>query len=377
MYRIRMRDLSRSRRAKSDRVAEIVSSVLASGTYLNGEATPAFEVALGAATGSTRAVALASGTSALELAIQAAQQRKPGVVITTPNCGAYASIAANRCNVEVRLCDIDPTTHLIGLESLNEQLDDNVSAVIATHLYGNVVDVPALQSLTEASGAVVIEDAAQAFGGDLGGVPVGSLGWAATHSFFPTKNLGGVGDGGAVTTDESSVADLIARLRTYGWASQYEIGVKGGANHRMDEVNAAVLLSELAFVRSDMERRRNIAARYEDAIRDSEIRLVSRLDAGNAVHLCVLALPSENQRSIAIRVLREMGIDTAVHYPIPDHEQPFGLNIQNRESRFPQAEVAARTVLSVPCYAELESEEVDLVVNALKRVATGQGLARP
>lgn len=366
MNRIPMRDLARTRRAFSRSLHEGVAEVLARGIYIGGSETHNFEGALARFVESSQAVGVSSGTAALQLSLMAAQNRKPGDVVSVPNAGSYAAIAATRCGFSVRLCDVDPGSHLMSPDELFDVMDRSVSAVVVTHLYGNVVDLAALQSIADSCDAVLVEDAAQAFGGHSGGRHVGSMGWMAAHSFFPTKNLGGVADGGAITTSSDEAAELVRALRTYGWGEQYLIEFAGGSNYRMSELDARVLLEELEFVQSDIESRLAITQRYAEAIADSPVKMVTSASDGNTAHLCVLEFPTESMRNQCREHLATLSIDSAVHYPRSDFEQ-VGLALSERTGDAPVARELTRRVLSVPCFPEMTEAECLRVEGALRQ----------
>ncbi len=254
--RVPFNDLSRAVLEDRERIVTAIGAVLDSGWFVLGPRVEAFEAALADSIGATHAVGVASGTDALELAIRATMPEGRSVVLTAANAGGYAAIAARRAGFEVRWADIDERTLCLDSASVADRLDPDVGVVVATHLYGRMAPVEALVDLTRAAGAALVEDCAQAIGAERDGRMAGSFGDAAAFSFYPTKNLGALGDGGAVVTGSSAVADRVRSLRQYGWGAKYDAVLPGGSNSRLDELQAAVLLARLDGVAAGNARRR-------------------------------------------------------------------------------------------------------------------------
>jgi len=234
--------------------------------------------------------------------------------------------------------------------------------VIATHLYGHMADLPALLAVTQRAGVPLIEDCAQAHGAAIGGRKAGSWGVAACFSFYPTKNLGALGDGGAITTHDAHLAQRVKSLRQYGWSAKYRSS-EYGRNSRMDELQAAILRAKLPHLDGWNARRREIASIYSAALAGQALEYP--LDFGEAyvAHLYVIRSPSREQVRAA---LKQRGIDTDIHYPVPDHLQEAARGTLAADTELPVTEQAAGEVLTLPCYAELEDDEISAVATALQ-----------
>lgn len=339
-----------------DELAAAIARVLDSGWYLLGPEGAAFEAELAGYVGANQAVALASGTDALELAMRALL---PGgsVVLTAANAGGYASVAARRANLGVSWADVDEATHCLTADTVRAALTPEIGLVVVTHLYGRPAPVDEIVALCHPLGVVVVEDCAQAIGAFTASGPVGSRADAATFSFYPTKNLGALGDGGALTTSDPDVADRVRKLRQYGWNGKYHIAEVGGANSRLDELQAAVLRSRLPKVASWNERRREILTSYRESAGGRVEVLPAQ--AGHAAHLAVCVTSERNELR---RHLSALGIATDVHYPIPDHRQ---VGLGAGAVKLPVTELLSERVLSVPLFPQLSDEEVERVAAAL------------
>lgn len=356
-------DLRRHWAPLQDRLEAAVVRVLRSGWYLVGPETEAFEAEFGAFCKTSGCVAVANGTDALELALRAVGCGPRDEVVVAANAGMYATTAALAIGASPVFAEIEPHSLLIAPESVAAMVSPRTRAIVATHLYGNVVDVDALRRLVP--GVMIVEDGAQAHGASLDGRPVGSLGDAAAFSFYPTKNLGAVGDAGAVVSNRPDVIDRARRLRQYGWESRYVSGIPGGRNSRMDEIQAAVLREVLPCVNSWNARRAEIRDRYVAAL-GQRIRFVDGQTrrAKPATHLCVIRF--RDRDGLRARVRAE-GVHCEVHYPVPDHRQPVFRHRRFRRAGLEVSERACDEVLSLPCFPRLSDEEVEHVMAAIAR----------
>ncbi|WP_263729293.1 DegT/DnrJ/EryC1/StrS family aminotransferase [Cellulomonas sp. SG140] len=357
---VRINDLSRALSVERAALLETFGHVIDSGWLVHGPQHAAFEAELAEYVGTSDAVAVASGTDALELALRAAMPAGRDVVVTTANCGGYSATAARRAGFRVRYADIDAETMCIDAASLETQLDASVGVVVVTHLYGRAADVGAVRNVATKHGARVLEDCAQAIGATTGQGRVGSLADVAAFSFYPTKNLGALGDGGAVLTSDPGIATQVRELRQYGWQGKYTVGRDGGRNSRLDELQAAVLRSRLGYLDRDNARRRTVIGAYAAASTDR----VRVLPADGPWHVGHLAVVVTEHRDQLREHLTARGIGTDVHYPVPDHRQPawsaefVGLSL-------PVTEWAAQRILSLPVYPGLRDDEVERVCDAL------------
>lgn len=311
--------------------------------------------------GVPHALGVASGTDALELAMRAVVPTDRPVVVTAANCGGYTTTAARRTGLTVRYADVDEETHLLTAATLRPVLDAQVGAVVVTHLYGRSADVEAVRALCEPLGVRVIEDCAQALGAERPGGRVGSLGDVAAFSFYPTKNLGALGDGGAVATRSPDVAATVRELRQYGWQGKYTIGRTGGVNSRLDELQAAVLRVRLPHLLAGNARRREIVAAYAAAA-PACVRVLPAPGPEHAAHLAVVV---SDRRDELVAHLAAAGVRTDVHYPVPDHRQP-AFAAETAGVSLPTTERLAGSVLSLPLFPELRDDEVARVAAALR-----------
>jgi aminotransferase EvaB len=359
---IPVHDPRRGARA-DDGLARVVDRVARSGWYLLGNETLGFETELGEYLGVEHAVGVASGSDALELAFTALGGGPGLELITAANAGGYATLAARHCGMNVRFADVEECDLLVSRRTIERALTPRTAIVVVTHLYGKMAPVAAICDLCHARGIAVVEDCAQAAGAHSSGRHAGSFGDAATFSFYPTKNLGAIGDGGAVVTSDAHVAARVRRLRQYGWGAKYHVEEHGGRNSRLDEIQAAVLRLRLPRLDELNCRRREIARCYANTLASGSVRMAQAGDGDYVAHLAVVRTPNRNPLAEA---LRARGVSTAVHYPVPDHRQKITCEAG---VRLPVTEAAAEQVLTLPCFPELEHEEVEMICTALGEVA--------
>lgn len=336
-------------------VRTAVERVIAGTEWILGGAVAGFEAAWGAYVGRPAAhvVGVGNGTDALALALTALGLPVGSAVLVAADEGGYAATAA-------RMAGLVPVAHDSG--ALGPSVDDlaaawrpDVAALVVTHLHGNPVALDAVDAWRRERGLRLVEDCAQAHGLRVGGSHVGLVGDAATFSFYPTKNLGAIGDGGAVVLAGAEEADNARELRQYGWGERYRATRAGGRNTRLDTLQAAVLSARLPFLDARNERRRAIAARYADVL--------PLLAGPGSVHHHAVALVDDRDRVAA--ALDAAGVATAVHYPWLDTEMP-GLGLA--PALTPQAAARRDRKLSLPCFPELTDVEVDHVVAGLREV---------
>jgi dTDP-4-amino-4,6-dideoxygalactose transaminase len=356
-----LNDLSRALRAERGELLDAMTRVVDSGWLVLGPEHTAFEQELADFLGVEHALGVASGTDALELAMRAVVPADRPVVVTAANCGGYSTTAARRAGLTVRYADVDEDTHLLTPATLAPVLGEDVGAVVVTHLYGRSADVAAIRAVCEPLGIRVIEDCAQALGATRPEGRVGSLADVAAFSFYPTKNLGALGDGGAVATGSDDVARTVRELRQYGWQGKYTIGRTGGVNSRLDEVQAAVLRTRLPRLDAGNGRRRAILAAYAAAA-PAGVRVLSADGPGHVAHLGIVVT---DRRDDLVAHLAAQGVRTDVHYPTPDHRQP-AIAAEHADVRLPVTERLAASVLSLPLFPELTDDEVARVADALR-----------
>jgi dTDP-3-amino-2,3,6-trideoxy-4-keto-D-glucose/dTDP-3-amino-3,4,6-trideoxy-alpha-D-glucose/dTDP-2,6-dideoxy-D-kanosamine transaminase len=358
---IRLFDAQRLQAPHAAAIHGAIDSVLASGRYVLGAAVAAFERDFAAYCGVGHAIGVGNGSDALELALRALGIGGGDRVVTVANAGGYASGAIRACGAQPDYVDIDAGTLLVDVQALESRLVARPAAVIVTHLYGRLAPIDAIVDRCNAFGVPLVEDCAQAHGAMRRGRRAGSFGAIGCFSFYPTKNLGALGDGGALVTDDAELAERIRALRQYGWREKYRVELAGGRNSRLDELQAAVLCVKLPTLDADNALRRDIARRYLTAIQHDEIVIpAGRGGADDVAHLFVLRCARRDQLRAH---LARCGIDTDVHYPLPDHCQPAW-----REAialSLPHTEATASEVLSVPCHSALSDAEVVKVIEAI------------
>ena len=357
-------------RALKNDIDEAVARVLASGWYILGQEVRDFEAEFGAWLG-TQAVSCGSGTDALALALRSLDIG-PGSTVVTVSHTAVATVAAiEMVGATPLLIDVEPDCFTMDPGELAAVLADPppglppIRAVIVVHLYGQAAALRPIIETCQRHGVAVVEDCAQAHGATLGGRKVGTFTEVATFSFYPTKNLGALGDGGMVTTHDADRAARIASLRQYGWRTHY-VSDEIGVNSRLDELQAAILRVKLRHLEAQNARRSAIAAAYDAALGNAAMAPARRPDAGHIFHLYVLR--SADRSALQTR-LRAAGIGTGIHYPVPVHLQPaYRGRIALGPSGCRATETAAQQVLSLPMYPELTDAEVSRVCEALSQL---------
>lgn len=359
--RVPLNDSKRQYLALKEDIDAAVSRVLASGRYVHGEEHAAFEAELADYCGARHAIGVASGTDALELALRTLGCGAGDQVATVANAGMYSTTAILAAGGAPLYVEVDPSSMTMDPEDLAQRLASAVRAVIVTHLYGRMADMPRLVQVAQRAGIPIIEDCAQAHGAALEGRRAGTWGTLGCFSFYPTKNLGAVGDGGAVVTDDPSLALRLRRLRQYGWERKYHAVVAGGRNSRLDELQAAVLRVKLPHVDRWNERRRAIAGAYTERIGCRGLSAPTCLDSSYAAHLYVVRTP---ERESLRTHLAERQIGSDVHYPVPDYLQP-ALHEHLGQIRLPITERCCREVLTLPCFSEMTDTEVAQVIAAV------------
>jgi dTDP-4-amino-4,6-dideoxygalactose transaminase len=350
-----------------------VARVLASGRYVLGEEVAAFEREFAAFVGARHGIGVGSGTDAIALILRALGIG-PGDRVATVSHTAVASVAAiEMAGAETVLIDIEPATYTMDPADLAAVLaadsERRIKAVMPVHLYGQPAAMGEIERSCRAHGCLLIEDGSQAHGATLHGRPVGSFGTAAAWSLYPTKNLGAIGDGGIVTTDDPALAERLKALRQYGWHRRY-VSDEAGVNSRLDELQAAILRVKLQGLAADNARRQAIAARYDAALAGGPLAPPARREG--AVHVFHQYVIRSPERDALQARLREAGIGTNVHYPVPVHRQPaYAGRVALGPAHGRESERAATEVLSLPMYPELADEAARRVCQALAGLRPG------
>jgi len=359
--------------AQKAEIDAAVARALASGWYILGKEGEAFEQEYAAWLGTTRAVGCANGTDALALILRGLGIGE-GCTVATVSHTAVATVAAiEMAGATPLLLDIDPDTYTMDAEELAAVLEDPppglppIRAAIAVHIYGQACELDPMLEVCAQNGVALIEDCAQAHGATLHGRKLGTLGVASAFSLYPTKNLGALGDGGVLATDDFELADRIGAIRQYGWKERY-VSSMVGVNSRLDEVQAAILRVKLTALDAGNARRRAIAAAYDAALAGGPLTPpVRRDDAEHVFHQYVLRSP---RRAEYMARLKAAGVGTGIHYPAPVHLQSA---YKGRTALGPagcaETARAAEEVFSLPMYPELGDEQVERVCGALRALA--------
>lgn len=342
------------------KVVEAMERVLSRGYLVLGPEVDLFERSFAEYLGATYCVGVANGTDAIELSLKAVGVCKGDRVATVSNAGMYTTIALLAVGAEPLFMDVDLQTRNVTLSEVQRAIDAGAKVVVVTHLYGLAVSqIESIARLCKSRSVPLVEDCAQAHGALIDGRRVGTFGNVACFSFYPTKNLGALGDGGAVVTNYSEISERVKQLRQYGWSSKYSVEIAGGRNSRLDELQAAVLSAFLLDLDAANVRRRAIAAQYRASICHPNLQVPAVYGEDYVAHLYVVRAA----RRDALRShLQAANIGTDVHYPIPDYRQPvFG----NRFSDvcLPNTERLATEILTLPLYPEMSDYEVNKVIS--------------
>ena len=347
----------------SDEINAAMLKVLESGWYILGNEVSEFETEFASYNNAGSCVSCANGTDAIELVLRALDLTTGSLVATVSNTAVATVSAIERAGCRPFFIDIDPDTLTISPDSLDAALQKNdIRAVVAVHLFGHPAEMEAITKIASDRNIPVIEDCAQAHGAMLSGQKVGRFGIAGTFSFYPTKNLGALGDGGAVITDESWLAERIKYIRQYGWQERYISSLKG-INSRLDEIQAAILRVKLKKLDAANSRRRTIAAMYTEELSSiSQLFLpVEQPNAFHVYHQYVVKTEFRNDLQVA---LKQHGVGTAIHYPLPIHIQPAYKTTPRVDLH--NTEVVNNQILSLPMFPELTNEEVSYVIRSIK-----------
>jgi dTDP-4-amino-4,6-dideoxygalactose transaminase len=350
-------------------LAEALARVVASNSFVLGREVAQFEDEFAAHTGVAHCISVANGTDALELALRALGVGPGASVVCAANAGFYGSTAILQVGAAPVFAEVDDRTLTLAPAALESALRDRPAAVIVTHLYGQLAEIEPIARMCRAAGVPLIEDCAQAHGAERGGRRAGSFGDIACFSFYPTKNLGALGDGGAVLTADPELAASLRSLRQYGWHRKYEVTRLGARNSRLDELQAAVLREKLKHLDRQNGERRAVALRYGEGLAGLPLLLPASVGADHAAHLYVVRTP---KRDALRQHLLEAGVATDVHYPIPDTRQPA---LQGRFDAvsLPVTESACRTVVSLPCFPGLAGADVERVIASVREFFSRAG----
>lgn len=344
--------------AHKKEIDEAITRVLKSGWYVLGQEVAAFENEFAAYIGVSSAVGVGSGTEAIQLALRACDIEEGDEVITVSHTAVATVAAIELCGATPMLVDINPLSFTIDSNQIESAITPRTKGIVPVHMYGHPADMERIIKIANRHKLRVIEDCAQAHGASYKGCKIGTLGDIAAFSFYPTKNLGGIGDGGMVVTNNSVLAAKTKLLREYGWQKRY-ISELPGLNSRLDEIQAAILRVKLRYLDEENKKRQQLALIYNDMLSSTSLNLP--ICDTNTAHVYHQYVVRSKQRDRLMVFLREKGINTLIHYPVPIHRQPAYKDRLRCVNTMVETEKAAKEILSLPMYSELTSDQILLI----------------
>ncbi|MEP7056564.1 MAG: DegT/DnrJ/EryC1/StrS family aminotransferase [Caldimonas sp.] len=337
--------------------------VFASGWYVLGKEVEAFEKRWAADCDTAHCVGVANGMDAIELALRGLDIGPGAEVVTTPMTAFATVLAIIRAGAEPVLADIDPASGLLSAESVGRCLSQRTRAVVLVHLYGQMRDMPVWVELCREAGVHLIEDCAQSHRALWDEHAAGSFGTAGAFSFYPTKNLGAIGDGGALVTQSDALARRVGRLRNYGQSERY-VHPEIGMNSRLDELQAAILSERLRWLDGFTERRRAVAQLYDEAIDNPRVDLLAPAQQARSHVHHLYVLRCDARADLAAHMTAH-GVQTLIHYPVPIHGQAPCANLRRDPQGLPNADAHAASCLSIPCHPQMSDADAAQVVDAV------------
>jgi len=366
-------DLKSLNKAHREELIEAAIRVIDSGWYIQGECLKRFEEDFSVYTGTLHTVGVANGLDALTLTIRAWKElgklKDHDEVIVPANTYIATLLAVTENNLTPVLVEPDPNTYNLCPKNIERALTDKTQLIMPVHLYGQLADMPAIDAIAKRENLLVLEDSAQAHGAQVAGKSAGNWGDASGFSFYPGKNLGALGDAGAITSNDAELINMIQALRNYGSHEKYKNLVQG-VNSRLDEIHAAMLCVKLKYLSAQTEARRRIATIYMEEIKHPLIKLPldSSVDVMNHIsHVWHLFVVRSEMREALQRHLAESGVQTLIHYPIPPHQQQAYAKSDFFNKSFPITECIHREVLSLPISPVMTDVEARRVVEACNR----------
>jgi len=355
--------------ACKEEIDAAIARVMESGRYILGQEVAAFEQEFAAYIGVRYGIGVGSGTEALHIALRACGI-KPGDEVITVSHTAVATVAAIQlCGARPILVDIDPDTFVIDANQIEGAMTSRTKAIIPVHLYGNMAEMQVIRSIADRHGLRIIEDCAQSHGATYGGQKSGAWGSMAAFSFYPTKNLGALGDAGMVVTNDPELSDRVRLLREYGWRQRYVSEIPG-LNSRLDELQAAVLRVKLKHLDQWNEKRRKKAKIYTERLVPLGIICPSEgLGVKHVYHLYVIRT---RERDALQGFLKKKGIQTLIHYPVPIHLQKAYEDLGYRQGDLPLTEQCSLEILSLPFFPEIRESEMEEVTRGIRSFIESQ-----
>lgn len=366
-------DLVAQYRSIREEIDQAIQDVLECGVFILGQNVASFEEAVATYLGVSHAIGVASGTDALLLTLRA-YGIGPGDEVIVPAYTFFATAeAVSQVGATPVFVDIDPQTYCMDVAQLEARITPRTKAIIPVHLYGHPADMAPILELAKERGLKVIEDNAQALGAEYEGRKTGSLGDVGCLSFFPSKNLGGYGDGGMVVADDPLLAETIRKLRTHGWQTKYHPEMLG-YNSRLDELQAAILRVKLHYLDAWNEGRREIAGKYRELLADTEV--VLPWEAPYTKHVYHLYIIRVRQRKAVQEHLRSLGIASGIYYPLPLHQVEPYQHLGYGPGAFPEAERAAQETLAIPLYPEITDDQIETIASGVREALALAGARR-
>jgi dTDP-4-amino-4,6-dideoxygalactose transaminase len=346
-----------------EEIDDAVSKVLESGWYILGENVSAFEREFADYCGAQFAVSVGNGLEALQLALLSCSVGEGDEVLTVANTAVATVLAISLTGAKPVFVDVDPETFGIDVSKIEKKITNRTKAILPVHLFGHPVDMDPVREIAERNNLLIIEDACHAHGAEYKGKRAGTLGHVGCFSFYPTKNLGGYGDGGAIVTNEKEIAAKVSSLRNYGQETRYEHALRG-INSRLDELQAAILRIKLKHLDEWNENRRRNARLYDELLQGTNVICPKEKDyARHVYHLYVIRSKKRDQLQ---RFLEAKGITTLIHYPIPVHLQKAYEDLGVCSGALPVTENLADEILSLPIFPELEKPQIEEVTGSIR-----------
>ncbi len=347
-----------------------IQKVLSGGWYILGNEVSSFEQEFAQFTGSAFGVGVASGTDAVFLALKAIGIEQGDEVITVSHTATATVAAVVAAGATPVFVDIDSETYTLYPKLLEKNITARTKAVIPVHIYGQPAELDRILETAKKHSLRVIEDCCQAHGAQFQGKPVGSFGDMGCFSFYPTKNLGGVGDGGMVVTSDAELNAKLKLLRLYGWKERYSSDIFG-YNSRLDEIQAAILRVKLKTLNKDNNARRYLAELYSAGLKDTG-DLILPLEADYARHVYHLYVVRTSKRDALMDYLKANGVLCGIHYPVPVHEQKAFIELSRGGEKLKNTDLAKDRILSLPLYPELSEKSVEKVISLIKKFYAGK-----
>lgn len=341
----------------------IANDVIRSKNYILGSCVQHFEDKFARYIGTNHCIGVANGTDAIKLSLRALGVNENTKVGTVSNAGFYTTCAILEIGAIPVFLDINSKDLLLDVKKLsNKLIDSKIEVLVVTHLYGQMVDMQEVLRLAKINNFKILEDCAQSHGAEINGKKAGSFGDIATFSFYPTKNLGALGDGGAITTNDNQLYDKVMKLRQYGWTDKYTVSEKFGINSRLDEIQAAFLSYKLDNLDNLNQMRRDIAEKYIKGLQNLPIEISSDY-LKSVCHLFVIRIKNRDDLK---NYLNDNHIQTAIHYPIPDHLQPVIRNKYGNQENLKTTIDESKKILTLPLYPGMPNNDVDQVIATIR-----------